>query len=110
MGYDISRSCSFTGHRPEKLPWRYDERDLRCVELKERLSGALRSVAEAGFNHFICGMAKGCDTYFAEAVLTLRDEFETVTLEAAVPCETQADGWSEEDRERYLYLLHQCDS
>ncbi len=110
MGYDISRSCSFTGHRPEKLPWRYDERDLRCVELKERLSGALRSVAESGFNHFICGMAKGCDTYFAEAVLTLRDEFETVTLEAAVPCETQADGWSEEDRERYLYLLHQCDS
>ena len=31
---DREQTCCFTGHRPEKLPWRYDESDPRCVELK----------------------------------------------------------------------------
>ena len=29
-------TCCFTGHRPEKLPWREDEGDPRCLELKAR--------------------------------------------------------------------------
>ena len=38
---DREQTCCFTGHRPEKLPWRYDESDPRCVELKGRLAAAL---------------------------------------------------------------------
>ena len=30
-------SCCFTGHRPAKLPWRYDESDPRCLRLKDRI-------------------------------------------------------------------------
>ena len=30
-------SCCFTGHRPAKLPWGYNEQDPRCVKLKERI-------------------------------------------------------------------------
>ena len=33
--------CCFTGHRPEKLPWRNNEADPRCIALKERLDKAL---------------------------------------------------------------------
>ncbi len=102
--------CAFTGNRPEKLPWGDDERDGRCVELKRRLEDAVRRVYRAGARRFICGMAKGCDLYFAETVLTLRDEYQGVTLEAAVPCESQARGWSPEERRRYDYILHQCDN
>ena len=25
-------SCCFTGHRPGKLPWRYNEFDPRCLK------------------------------------------------------------------------------
>ena len=32
---DRAKTCCFTGHRPEKLPWRYDEGDSRCLALKE---------------------------------------------------------------------------
>ncbi len=108
---DITRGavCAFTGHRPEKLPWRYDERDLRCVELKRRIEDAVRAVYEAGVRHYICGMAKGCDMYFAESVIALRDEWPDVKLEAAVPCETQSAAWTPQERERYYYILHQCD-
>ena len=33
-----NKVCAFTGHRPNKLPWRYDETDSRCVALKAVLT------------------------------------------------------------------------
>lgn len=109
MEFVPGSACAFTGHRPEKLPWRYDEGDPRCVELKRRIEDAVRAVYDSGVRHYICGMAKGCDMYFAEAVIALREEWPDVTLEAAVPCETQSAAWTREERERYYYILHQCD-
>ena len=46
-------TCCFTGHRPDKLPWHDDERDPRCLELKERLSAALEEAYDRGMRHFI---------------------------------------------------------
>ena len=66
-------SCCFTGHRPAKLPWGYNERDPRCVRLKERIADAVLLAYQEGYRHFLCGMAQGCDLYFCEAVLALRD-------------------------------------
>ena len=102
-------TCCFTGHRPSKLPWGYQEGDLRCTALKKRLYDAVQSAYEDGFRHFICGMALGCDFYFAEAVLALRRLHSDVTLEAALPCPTQSENWSREDQRRYAALLDQCD-
>lgn len=104
-----SISCCFTGHRPEKLPWGADEYDPRCVKLKEELACHLEGIYLAGCRHFICGMARGCDFYFAEAVLALREKHGDVTLEAAVPCDTQSDGWRAPERRRYEHLLAECD-
>ena len=102
-------SCCFTGHRPEKLPWRYDEEDPRAAALKERIFDLVEALYRAGITHFICGMARGCDFYFCEAVLRLREEHDTVTLEAAIPFEGQASDWPERDRNRYFHLVSQCD-
>ena len=41
-------TCCFTGHRPDKLPWRDDEWDPRCQELKERLAAALEEAFPDG--------------------------------------------------------------
>ena len=102
-------SCCFTGHRPEKLPWGEDERDLRCMDLKDRLSAAVEEAYEQGIRHFLCGMARGADFYFCEAVLHLRNLHRDITLEAVIPCETQAARWTEQDRNRYFSLVEQCD-
>ena len=59
--------------------------------------------------HFLCGMANGCDLYFAEAVLALREKLPDVTLEAAIPWEGQADGWPEPQRARYEAIRAQSD-
>ena len=99
----------FTGHRPNKLPWGEDETDRRCLELKEAIRRAVEKAYDRGYRHFICGMARGCDLYFCEAVQALRDARPGVTVEAAIPCETQADNWPEGERERYNRLVGLCD-
>lgn len=102
-------SCCFTGHRPGKLPWGYDEEDPRCLALKRRIADAAEAAYEEGYRHFLCGMALGCDLYFCEAVLALREARPGVTVEAAIPCPTQADAWALEQRERYKRLVEACD-
>ncbi len=102
-------TCCFTGHRPNKLPWGEDETDRRCLELKEAIRRAVEKAYDRGYRHFICGMARGCDLYFCEAVQALRDARPGVTVEAAIPCETQADKWPEGERERYNRLVGLCD-
>ena len=106
---DREHTCCFTGHRPEKLPWGYDERDPRCLALKARLDRAVEEAWEKGMRHFICGMAQGADFYFCEAALALRARRPGVTVEAAIPCEEQASRWPEADRERYFRMVEQCD-
>ena len=101
-------ACCFTGHRPGKLPWRYNEEDLRCVSLKARIADAVEAAYQEGFRHFLCGMALGCDLYFCECVLRLRQTHPDVTVEAAIPCLSQSDGWTAAQQERYRDLLELC--
>ena len=74
-------TCCFSGYRPSKLPWKEDETDRRCIALKIKLYDVIEALYEAGIRHFICGMARGADLYFAEAALALR---ETVPVKESV--------------------------
>ena len=105
---DREKTCCFTGHRPDKLPWGEDESDPRCLRLKESIARAVEDAYVAGVRHFISGMARGCDLYCAEAVLELREAEGDILLECARPCETQADSWPAAERERYNAILDRC--
>ena len=102
-------TCCFTGHRPDKLPWGTQEEDPRCKALKLRMDKALEDEYAAGVRHFISGMARGADLYFAEGVLALRERHPDVVLECARPCESQADRWPAEEQRRYRSILDRCD-
>ena len=102
-------SCCFTGHRPGKLPWKYNEADARCLALKRRMMDAVEAAYEEGYRHFLCGMAMGCDLYFCACVLALRERCPDVTVEAAIPCPTQAAEWPEAEQVRYRTLVRACD-
>lgn len=97
--------CAFTGHRPQHLPWGSREEDPRCQALKQLLDRAIGRAVELGCDRFLCGMALGCDLYFAEAVLA-----RGLPLEAVLPCPGQADRWAKADRARYETLLLRCDA
>jgi len=107
--HDRERSCCFTGHRPQKLPWGMNEGDPRCMELKLELAARLEAIYALGYRHFLCGMAIGCDMYFAEAVLALKDAHGDVTLEAAIPFGDQPGRWNAAQRRRYNELIDRAD-
>lgn len=106
-GEDIT--CCFTGHRPARLPWREDEWDPRCRRFQEELDRQVERAYGRGYRHFISGMAQGGDLLFCEAVLRLKQAHPEVVLEAAIPCQSQADRWTPRQQERYRRLLAQCD-
>ena len=108
MAMTPEHTCCFTGHRPAKLPWGSDERDPRCLALKRSMARELEGLYRRGVGHFISGMALGCDLYFAEAVLDLRERY-PVTLECALPFPGQAERWTEDCRRRWRAIVDSCD-
>ncbi len=102
-------ACSFTGHRPTKLPWGYREDDPRCIALKRRLFDAVEAAYAEGYTHFLCGMAQGCDMYFGEAVIELKARHSDVTLEAVIPCKTQTRRWAASARLRHEKIVSAAD-
>ncbi|WP_301869595.1 SLOG family protein [Bacteroides caecimuris] len=105
----IERCCAFTGHRPRKFPWGYNEADARCVALKQALAAEIAKLVNAGVTDFFSGMAEGADTWAALAVLALKKENPALKFHCVLPCEGQADGWSASARELYHSILEQAD-
>jgi len=103
------KACAFTGYRPQKLPFGFDEADPRCEAFKARIATAIEERAGEGYTHFISGGALGMDMFAAEAVLKLRNELPWITLEIAVPFEGQSSKWNDEYKSRYGRILSNAD-
>ena len=96
---------------PDGLPsWGMRESDKRCIAVKRWIAAQIEELYSLGYRQFICGMAIGCDTYFAEAVLALRERYPDISLEAAIPCADQANRWNKKQKETYAGLLSRCNS
>ena len=106
----INNRCAFTGHRPYKFPWRYDETDSHCVALKAALTEQITALMKTGITDFFSGCADGVDCWAALIVLGLRKENPALKLHCILPCEGQADRWSDSAQERYHLILEQADS
>lgn len=104
------KTCAFTGHRPQNLPWQFNEADTNCLKLKQILNQQISQLAENGFTDFLSGMALGSDTWAAEAVLNLRKKKPALKLHCILPCKTQAEKWPVSEQERYQKILAQADS
>lgn len=103
-------TCCFTGHRPMKLPFGFDESHPKCKQLKNILRIEMeRLITEYHVCRFITGMALGIDQICAELVLDLKKKYPKIVLECAIPYEGQAIQWSVEQRERYFSILEKCD-
>ena len=105
----MQNTCCFTGHRYGRLPWASDEKDVRCIILKELLRLRIESlIKEEGISHFISGMAQGVDTYAAELVLEYQENHD-ITLECALSFPDQSSSWNEGERERYETVIRRAD-
>lgn len=104
-----ARACAFTGHRPSKLPFGFEEGGEAFKKIQAALRQAVSAAIEDGYTHFISGMALGFDIWAAEAVLGQKQAGKPVTLEAAVPFSGQESRWSAENKARYRRILSCCD-
>ena len=102
-------SCSFTGHRPQRFSFGFDEDDEKCLQLKHVLAQQIHLMPALGITTFYTGMALGVDQWAAEIVIGLKLQWPDVKLIAVLPCETQANKWSLGQRERYFNTLPKCD-
>lgn len=89
----IFKTCAFTGHRPQSLPWRFNEIDQSCLRLKEVLTQQIANLAGKGITDFLSGMVLGVDTWAAQSVLLLREKNPELKLHCILPCKTQANKW-----------------
>lgn len=104
-------SCSFTGHRPQHLPYQYQENHPERRKLKVHLYNIIGTLAKDGITDFYTGMALGTDTYCSEIVLFLKEKyFPHIKLHAVLPCEHQEKKWREHDRMKYTDILSKCTS
>ena len=90
----MARSCAFTGHRPQKFPWRFNEDDPRCAALKAVLAEQIAALTKLGVTGFFSGMALAVDTWAAQSVLALREEYPQIKLHCVLPCRDQDAKWS----------------
>ncbi len=104
-----SKRVAFTGYRPQKMPFGFDEQDERCVDFKKRLRDTIESFIWQGYQHFISGGALGMDMYAAEAVLDLKKQYPEIMLEMVSPFDTQAAKWAPEYRQRHDALFDKAD-
>lgn len=85
-----ARRCAFTGYRPQKMPFGFDETDPRCIDFKKRVRATIQTLYDMGYRHFISGGALGMDMFAAEAVVELRKQHPEVILEMVSPFDDQA--------------------
>lgn len=104
-----NKTVCFTGYRPDKLSWGYNEKDEKCHTFCDVIDSLIGRAVLKGYRHFVSGMALGVDTICAEAVLKIKAQTPEVILEAAVPCRGQENLWPETQKKRYLNLLDSCD-
>ena len=90
-GGPMRNTCAFTGHRPEKLPWRRGETDEGCKRLKRALYNQIVRYANAGVTDYLSGMAEGVDTWAAQSVLLLRRQSSSIRLHCILLCTARAD-------------------
>lgn len=102
-------TAAFTGHRPQKLPFGFDEADPRCQDFKLRLTAFIEMLMMEGFTHFITGGALGMDLYAAEAICQLRAQYPHIALEVAVPFDAQSAKWPPCYQQRYQAVLNAAD-
>lgn len=47
--------CAFTGHRPHRFPFGYNETDPRCLVLKANIENGIKELSGQGVRMFITG-------------------------------------------------------
>lgn len=100
----MEKAICFTGHRT--IPKQF------LPEVLRELQRILETAISNGFVDFYTGGAVGWDTYCAQLVLDLREDYPGIALHLVLPCsrEEQTARWTPEQRLAYDCIYAAADS
>lgn len=101
----MSKVCSFTGHRPDKFNFKYNEEHIDCIRLKAKLIDEIEKLYLSGVKYFLTGCAMGVDIWCAEIVLQLKNKYEDIELFSVLPCNNHDEKWSKSYKQRLKNVL-----
>ena len=100
--------CAITGHRPKSFEFGYNEDDIRCTNLKEKIKTEILRAIDNGVDTFYTGGSLGVDTWAAEIVLSLKNDYD-IRLILVLPGRTQHLKWPKSAQARYLDVIDVAD-
>jgi uncharacterized phage-like protein YoqJ len=105
------KSCAFTGHRPERFFFKFNELHPLCVKIKSSLLEQAKILYDRGVRRFYVGGAQGADMWAGETVIELKKSLEHPGIEfiCVIPFKGYEREWNDESRERLERLLSSCD-
>lgn len=104
----LEKNCGFTGYRPSRFDFKYNEHHPDCMLLKQQLAGKIIQKCCLGVYNFFTGMAMGNDIWAAEAVLEAKRDFYNINLIAVVPFKNHIDSLMNSYVSRYENILNKC--
>lgn len=105
----MRKNVSFTGHRPSKFSFGYNENNVDCIKLKSLLINEIENLYLSGYKVFLTGCAMGVDMWCAEIVLDLKRKFNDIELYCIMPFKNQSERWAEDYKVRFNYIIKNCD-
>lgn len=99
-GMEQHNACAFTGHRPQKFSFGYDEKHPLCVRIKDAIEGVCVSLyRQHDVRVFYSGCALGVDQWGASIILKLRERgFSDMRLVCAAPFPHFVYRWTADQR------------
>ena len=103
-------TCSFTGHRPQFFPFKFNEDAAEFKALRQRLRDEIEAAVQDDYSIFLSGGALGVDTWAAQEVLEFRERhYPFIRLEMVLPCIGQDSKWAKDQKAVYADLLERAD-
>lgn len=93
----LEKTCCFSGHR-----------EIDKSFNRELISATLLKAVELGYDTFLCGMARGFDSFCFDAVTKLKKTHD-LKLIACVPCLNQDRYFSQTDKRAYDLRINSSD-
>lgn len=100
--------CAAFGQNPMRFPWRFDEEDTGCRDIKMELLQQVLALRCSGVTQFSVACDYGVGLYAAEQINILRENDSALMLFCTMPYEEQAKKWTPYLRERYFDMLTKC--
>ncbi|MEG0615237.1 MAG: SLOG family protein [Oscillospiraceae bacterium] len=99
----------FTGHRPEKLPFKGGEELATTNVLKSVLYKAIYDSIEEGYSTFITGMARGIDVWAADMVIEFKLKNPKIRLVCVKPYATFGNERRGYEKWEFAHILEKAD-